>query len=68
MVVEELSCPFCGKLTEIATPSTTEITQIKGKSFWNIFVSSGYGTRMITICKHCEGKLSIWYRKKKNKS
>ena len=69
MAGEELTCPSCGKLTEITTPSGIEITHIKRKSFWNNFVSSGlwkgYGTRMHTKCEHCDKKLAIWLGKRK---
>ena len=65
MVVEKLSCPICGKMTEIATPTGTEITQIKKKSFWNTLVSNSYGTRMATICEHCQSPIAIWFKKPK---
>ncbi|MHA2327482.1 MAG: hypothetical protein ACXACR_03075 [Candidatus Hodarchaeales archaeon] len=68
MVSEELCCPSCGNFIQIAPPSDTEIIHIKGKSFWNSFISSGLwkgnGTRMHTNCEHCDKKLSLWFRKK----
>ncbi|MHA1968375.1 MAG: hypothetical protein ACW964_11290 [Candidatus Hodarchaeales archaeon] len=67
MVIEKISCPHCGNLTEVGTPSGTEITAVKSKSFWNIFVDSQYGSRMITKCEHCDGTIAIWFRKKKEK-
>ena len=68
MVVEKLSCPICGKMTEIATPTGTEITQIKKKSVWNKIVSSSYGTQMATICEHCHSPITIWFKKPKKGS
>ncbi|MFW9992678.1 MAG: hypothetical protein ACFFD4_11580 [Candidatus Odinarchaeota archaeon] len=67
MVVEEISCPHCGNLTGIGIPSGTEITQIRKKSFWNVFSEAPIGsTRMTTPCEHCKGELAVWFRSKKN--
>lgn len=63
MVVDKISCPHCGNLTQVGTPTGTEITAIRTKSFWNIFVDSQYGSRMITKCEHCDGAIAIWFQK-----
>ncbi|MFX0085427.1 MAG: hypothetical protein ACFFAU_07110 [Candidatus Hodarchaeota archaeon] len=65
MVEEKISCPHCGKLTQVGIPTGTEITAIKTKSFWNIFLDSNYGSRMITKCEQCDGVIAVWFRKEK---
>jgi hypothetical protein len=59
MVTESLSCPYCGKFFQVGIPTVNEVTQIKNKSFWNMFSDSTHGSRMVTKCEHCEGSISI---------
>ncbi len=49
MVIENISCPFCGRILEVGIPSRTEITQIKEKSIWNR-LSIRKGSCMSSYC------------------
>ena len=67
MVTETLSCPYCGKFFQVGIPTGTEVTQIKKKSFFNVFSDSTFGSRMLTKCEHCDRAISIWFQKEKKK-
>jgi len=61
MVRDTITCPCCGKVLEVAIPYNKEITQIKPKSFWNIF-SFRKGSLMYSKCEGCNCRISVWFR------
>ena len=65
MVVEKISCPDCGKITEVGIPENNEITQIKKEKIWNFLVLTIRNSKMTTKCQHCNNNFVIWFKKRK---
>lgn len=62
MPIDQVSCPYCGKITDIGIPKLTRINLIRKMNIWNN-IQFRKGNRISCKCNFCNEEISIWLKK-----
>ena len=60
--IEHISCPYCGKITDMGIPKLTKINLIRKMTIWNN-VQFRKGNRISSNCNFCNEDISVWLGK-----
>ena len=62
MPIEQISCPYCGKIVDVGIPKLMRINLIRKMAIWNT-IQFRKGNKISSKCNSCNEDISLWLKK-----